>query len=142
MDWSEFVDAAGAISWLCYVGTADADGNPHVAPVAPGFEEGVIWFATRRASRKARNLAENPGVAFHWPVGGGTGPGELAAWGTGAVHDSPEERRRIWHSGVMPYDLAGFFGSADNEDVVFVETTVRRARLLGPDFRARVWTPS
>lgn len=140
MEWSEFVEAASSISWLCYVGTADADGAPHVAAVAPGFEEGVIWFATRRASKKARNLAVNPAVAFHWPVGGTSGPGELAARGTASVHAGRDDVERIWHSGVMPYDLASFFAGPGNPDVVFVETAVRRARLLGPDFRSRVWT--
>ncbi len=142
MDWSEFVEAATAISWITYLATADSDGLPHVAPVAPGFQEGTIWFVTRRSSKKARNLAVNPEVAFHWPVGGGTGPGELAARGRATVLGDAGDRARLWTAGVVPYDLSSFFGSPDDPDVVFVSTAVRRARLLGPDFRPRVWTPA
>ena len=142
MRWSEFVDAAREISWITYVGTADERGRPHVAAVAPGFSEGVVWFATRASSRKAHNLARNSEVAFHWPVGVGRGPGELAAWGRAVVHFGDEECRRIWESGVMSYDLEGFWESPENPDLVFVEAAVRRARLLGPDFVPRIWTPN
>jgi general stress protein 26 len=141
MDWDTFVDAATQTSWLTYVGTSDADGSPHVAVVAPGFTKGTVWFATRRQSRKYRNLMANPRAAFHWPVGMGTGPGELAAWGSAELHDSEDERRQLWSSGVMPYDLTQFFQTPDNPDLVFVEAPIRRARLLGPDFVARVWVP-
>lgn len=141
MHWSEFVAAAQEISWITYVATADDHGRPHVAAVAPGYSKGVVWFATRASSRKAKNLARNDEVAFHWPVGAGRGPGELAAWGRAIVHTGDDERRRIWDSGVMPYDLAGFWQSPENPDLVFVETAIRRARLLGPDFVPQVWTP-
>lgn len=141
MRWEAFVQAAREISWITYIGTADAAGTPHVAVVAPGFTEGRLWFVTRSGSKKCRNLAVNPGAAFHWPVDSGTGPGELACWGNATLHDSDDERHRLWESGIMPYDLAGFFGSPDNPSVVFVEVEVIRARLLGPDFVPRVWRP-
>ena len=141
MDWDTFVAAATQISWLTYVGTSDSEGNPHVAVVAPGFTAGTVWFATRRQSKKCRNLKANPKVAFHWPVGTGQGPGEVAAWGDADLHDSETERRELWDSGVMPYDLAQFFQSPDNPDLVFVESSITRARLLGPDFVSRVWRP-
>ena len=141
MDWDTFVAAATEISWLTYVGTSDSEGNPHVAVVAPGFTEGTVWFATRRQSKKHRNLTANPKAAFHWPVGLGTGPGELAAWGSVELHDSEAERQRLWDSGVMPYDLAQFFQSPDNPDLVFVESNIARARLLGADFVPQVWVP-
>lgn len=65
MTWDEFVQAARDINWITYLGTAGADGRPHVAPVSLGFTEGTIWFATYGASRKARNIRQNPDVAFH-----------------------------------------------------------------------------
>ena len=141
MDWDAFVEAATQTSWLTYVGTSDREGNPHVAVVAPGFTHGTVWFATRRRSKKCRNLLVNPKVAFHWPVGLGQGPGELAAWGRAELHDSQRERRSLWDSGVMPYDLAQFFQTPDNPDLVFVESPIRRARLLGADFVSDIWTP-
>jgi general stress protein 26 len=141
MQWAEFHEAARAISWLAYLGTADADGRPHVSVVSPGLEtEGTIWFATRSSSKKARNIAVNPPVAFHWPVGG-QGPGELVARGTATIHGAQEDRDRLWDAGVVPFDLAGFFGSKENPDLVFVEVAVERARLLGPEFIPLVWTP-
>lgn len=142
MDWDEFTDAARAISWITYVGTADRHGRPHVAAVAPGFTFGAVWFATRAGSKKWRNLLDNPRLGFHWPVGGGTGPGELAAWGAAVTHEGAEERNRIWDAGILPYDLDGFFGSRDNPDVVFVEAVIERARLLGPDHVPQVWSSS
>jgi general stress protein 26 len=139
MEWHEVVDAAQRSGWTTYVGTADRAGRPHVAVVAPGFREGTVWFATRRSSKKCRNLRDNAEVAFHWPVGSTEAPGELAAWGTAVIHDTDEARRSIWESGVMPYDLAGFFGQPDNPDLVFVEVALRRARLQ-TQHEARVWT--
>ncbi len=142
MDWDRFVDAARSIAWIAYLGTADERGRPHVSAVAPGFAPGSIWFATRQSSRKFRNLSHNSRAAFHWPVGGGTGPGELIARGTGSLFTSLEDRRRLWDSGVLPYDPTGFWGSAENEDLAFVEVEVSSARLLGPGGKAERWVRS
>lgn len=141
MEWSEFGEAAAAISWVAYLGTVDAAGNPHVSVVSPGLgTEGIIWFATRISSRKYRNLSADPRVAFHWPVGG-QGPGELIAHGAASTHAEQDDRDRLWEAGVLAYDPAGFWGSKDNPDLAFVEVAVARARLLGPDFVPRVWVP-
>ena len=138
MDWRELVDAAEAISWTTYLGTVSGDGRPHVSVVAPGFTDGSVWFATNRGSKKLRNLRENPGAAFHWPVGQG-GPGELVASGSARIHDSAGDRRRLWDARVLGYDMAAFFGSADNSSLVFVEVLVESARLLGPGHTAERW---
>ena len=102
MTWDEFVQGAKAVSWLVYVGTSEPNGRPHVAPVAPGFTDNTIWFATRTGSQKFRNLSENPRAAFHWPVGGTEGPGELFARGTATLHTALEDRQRLWSAGVLP----------------------------------------
>jgi general stress protein 26 len=140
MEWDEVVDAATRSGWTTYIGTADAAGVPHVAVVAPGFTDGTVWFVTRASSKKLRNLRENTGVAFHWPVGNAAAPGELAAWGAATLHDSDDELRTLWDAGIMSYDLNGFFGSPDETDAVFVEVAVQRARLQ-TQHGARVWTP-
>lgn len=134
MDWARFVEAATATSWLTYLGTADVAGRSHVSVVAPGFSDGSVWFATRTESKKFGNISENPQVGFHWPVGG-SGPGELAAWGVATIQPK-DEHHRIWDAGIFTYDLAQFFGSPDSPALAFVEVAIDRARLLGPDFSA------
>jgi general stress protein 26 len=142
LTWEEFADAAESISWVTHVATVGRDGRPHVAVVAPGLsEEGRLWFATRRRSQKAHNLVANGEVAFHWPVTTGSGPGELFARGVARIHDTDEARRRLWNR-VLPYDMTTFWGSPDNPDLMFVETRVTRAVLIGPEFTKRVWVPS
>ncbi len=141
LTWSEVADAAEAISWITYVASVGRDGRPHVAVVAPGLaEEGRIWFATRRGTQKHHNLIANGEVSFHWPVTTGSGPGELFARGVARLHDTSGARTRLWNR-VLPYDMAAFWESPHNPDLVFVETRVTRASLLGPEFVRRVWLP-
>lgn len=140
LTWTEFADAARACGWTTYVSTADHDGRPHVAVVAPALgEEGVVWFATRPGTRKLLNLRRNAGVAFHWPIGAQGAPGELWAHGRATIHEDADDRRRMWESGIMPYDLSAFFGSSDDENHLFVRVDIESATLLGPDFVKRRW---
>ena len=142
LGWIEFVDGAKACGWMAYVGTVDGRGRPHVAVVSPGYgDEGTVWFGTRPGSTKLRNLRSNPGVAMHWPIGARDAPGECFARGTATLHEGLDARRRVWQSGVMPYDLAQFFGSPDNEDHLFVEVTLTSASILGPNFVRQRWAP-
>jgi general stress protein 26 len=141
MEWSEFVEAATTTSWFTYLGTADAAGHPHVSMVAPGFTEATIWVATRPSSKKYRNLAENPAVAFHWPAQPG-GPGELFASGGATLRASAADRHELWVSGVMPYDLHQFWSGPDDQDLAIVEVRIARAGLTGPDLVTRRWHPT
>ena len=134
MEWRDVASAVDELGWPAFLGTVDADSRPHVSVVAPGLTDGSIWFATRRGTRKLANIAANPHVFIHWPVGG-EGPGEFYVRGTASVHDSTEARHRLWTEANLPYDPDAFFGGADNEDVVFVEIAVTVAKLLGPDFK-------
>ena len=139
MAWEQVADAAEAISWVTYVATVRRDGRPHVAVVAPGLADpGRIWFATRRNTTKHRNLIANGEAAFHWPVTSGSGPGELFAHGVAKIHDSAGARARGWNK-VVPYDMTNFWGSADNPDLILIETTVERATLVGPEFTRSIW---
>jgi len=142
MTWEEVADAAQAISWITYTGTVGRDGRPHVAVVAPGLAEtGRVWFAIRRDIQMHRNLIANGEISFHWPVDTASGPGELFVRGVARLHDSDAARRKLWNVAV-PYDQTSFWGSPDNRDLIFVETRVTRASLMGPEFVRRVWTPS
>lgn len=48
------------------VATADAEGNPHVVPVCPVFDRGVICLGTDASTRKVRNLRQNPRIAVNF----------------------------------------------------------------------------
>ncbi|MDF1499872.1 MAG: pyridoxamine 5'-phosphate oxidase family protein [Anaerolineales bacterium] len=52
--------------WLA---TASTAGRPHVAPIWGLWFQGDFYFATDPASRKARNLAENPRANLHLESG-------------------------------------------------------------------------
>ena len=52
--------------WIC---TARPDGRPHSIPVWGFWIDGVLYFGTARASRKARNLTQNAAVSVHLESG-------------------------------------------------------------------------
>lgn len=45
------------------------DGRPHSIRVWGFWVDGALFFGTARASRKARNLAQNPAVSIHLESG-------------------------------------------------------------------------
>jgi PPOX class probable F420-dependent enzyme len=49
---------------FAHLATVLPDGSPHGVPVWAGIEDGRIVFFTQPASRKARNLANDPRVAI------------------------------------------------------------------------------
>lgn len=68
LDWS-WVDEQMAKSrnyWIC---STRPDGRPHAAPVWGVWHEGVLYFSTDPAARKARNLAASPEVVVHLESG-------------------------------------------------------------------------
>jgi hypothetical protein len=52
--------------WIC---TSRPDGRPHSIPVWGFWMDGTLYFGTARASRKARNLAQNAAVSIHLDSG-------------------------------------------------------------------------
>ncbi len=52
--------------WIC---TSRPDGRPHSIPVWGFWVDGALYFGTGRASRKARNLAQNSAVSVHLDSG-------------------------------------------------------------------------
>ena len=52
-----------------WVATCRPDGRPHVMPVWGVWADGMFTFSTDRFSRKARNLASNPGIVVHLESG-------------------------------------------------------------------------
>ena len=122
MDWS---DVAIHLTGQAHIATIRPDGTPHVAKVWPAIDGRTIWIGTRATSGKARNLRVNPRAALMFePAAEAYVSGEAEV-----VSDLPT-KQRIWDSGIFPYPLAGFFGSADRDDFVLLRFTPARAILM------------
>src|SRR2546427_10515105 len=52
--------------WIC---TSRPDGRPHSIPLWGMWVEGALYFGTARATRKSRNLLQNPPVSVHLESG-------------------------------------------------------------------------
>jgi len=63
--------------------TANSELEPHITPLGYVFHDGAIWFHGLRSGRRARDLAENPKVAFL--VDDGVGPGDEYTKRRGAI---------------------------------------------------------
>ena len=120
---------AARLSPWAHLATVGADGKPDVAPVHPCWEGDTLWVMSFRGSVKLRNLAANPNVAMHWQV---TEVGDgVELWGTAAVHDDLDTKRRLW-KGVFDYDLDLFSpgGPEGSPDTVFLAVQPERAVAL------------
>jgi general stress protein 26 len=118
----QWTDVATHLTGQAHIATVRADGSPHVAKVWPALDGETIWIGTRATSGKARNLRVNPEAALMFePQGEAYVSGEVEV-----ISDLPT-KQRIWDSGIFPYPLAGFFGSADRDDFVLLRFTPRRA---------------
>jgi general stress protein 26 len=129
MDLEQIKEAAKQLSPLAHLATVGADGEPDVVPIHPAWEGDVLWAAIGSNSVKARNVSANPKVALHWQV---TEVGDgVEMWGTAAVWDDLETKRRLWN-GVFDYDLNQFApgGPDDSPDAAFLAITPTRALVL------------
>jgi general stress protein 26 len=112
MDLAQVKEEAKRLSPWAHLATVGADGEPDVVPIHPAWEGDVMWAMVHTGSTKARNVAANPKVALHWQVGA-EGDG-VEVWGTAAVHDDLDTKRRLW-TGVFDYNLDDFSqGGPDN----------------------------
>ncbi len=124
MHWDELAGQLAAAG-LATAATSNANGQPHVSVVATAVEGDGLWFLTSLTSGKAKNLAENRRIALLWRPQAEiylTADVEL-------VHDGAE-KSRVWHSGLLPYDPAGFFGSPDNPDLVLIRVKPTAATVV------------
>ncbi|MFT6293554.1 MAG: general stress protein 26 [Ilumatobacter sp.] len=120
---------ATRLSPWAHLATVGADGEPDVVPVHPCWDGGTLWTMVGVDSVKARNVADNNKVAFHWQV---TENGDgVEVWGTGEVFIDIETKQRMW-TDVFDYDLSAFApGGPDNSpDTAFLAVTVNRALVL------------
>ena len=63
--------------------TANLEAQPHITPLGFVFHDGAIWFHALQSGRRARDLAENPKVAFL--VDDGVAPGDTYDKRRGAI---------------------------------------------------------
>jgi general stress protein 26 len=120
---------ATRLSPWAHLATVGADGEPDVVPVHPCWDGGTLWTMVGVDSVKARNVADNNKVAFHWQV---TENGDgVEVWGTGEVFIDIETKQRMW-TDVFDYDLSAFApGGPDNSpDTAFLAVAVNRALVL------------
>jgi hypothetical protein len=105
--------------------------------VGLAFGDRDLTMATHRRTQKARNLTANGQVALHWPLGNHP---QVFMRATARVLADPDEVAVRWSAGGFPYDLASFFGSPDNPELLFAVLSPTRAsvqRAFGQ--RPEVW---
>jgi PPOX class probable F420-dependent enzyme len=120
---------ASRLSPWAHLATVGADGDPDVVPVHPAWDGDTMWVMVGADSVKVRNVAAHPKVALHWQV---TEAGDgVEIWGTAAVHDDLDTKRRLW-DGVFDYDLNLFApgGPEDSPATVFLSVEPERALAL------------
>lgn len=117
--WEQIVEGLDRIA---QVATVSADGEPHVARVAPVREGTMLWIFTRASSAKARNVAASGRMALLWASGA-----EVYVWGRAELIDDPVDKARLWARHDLAFDPAGFFGSVDDPDFVLVRVEAERA---------------
>jgi general stress protein 26 len=113
--WAELTSH---MTGLAHLATASADGGPRVAVVSAVAHESGILLSTFRSSAKARNMAENPRASIMWTPGP-----ELYVQTTAELLHDAETKHWLWNSGLLPYNPADFFGTADNPEMVVVKLT-------------------
>ena len=69
------------------------------------------------------NLRRNPQASMMWQGNSA----ETYVWGNARLVDDAAAKQHAWGSGLFPYDMAGFFSSADSPDWLLVEVTPTRA---------------
>jgi len=74
LPWSRPRDllAAGALArgGTCFLGTVRPDGRPHAAGVGAAWHDGDLYFQCGPSTRKARNVAANPGCTMSMSLPG------------------------------------------------------------------------
>ena len=131
MDIESMVEQSKRLGVWAHLATVSASGTPYVSPVHPCWEGSTLWTMLGVNSVKAKNIAQNPKVSYHWQVGPETGFDSLMVWGTGEVFSDLETKRRLW-TGVFDYDLNEFApgGPDDSPDTAFMALTVTKGVLL------------
>ena len=81
----------GPDRFTCWLTTVNADGRPHVMPLGVLWVDGAFCFTSGAATRKSRNLAQNPRCA----IAVATHDFDLVVEGTAAKVTDPAKLERI-----------------------------------------------
>jgi general stress protein 26 len=135
LTWDDVVAAARRIGREAFVASVDEHHRPHLALVWVVTAGGSLYFVSDRTAPKARNLATNPEVAVHWPVGGDDGEGDqLFVRGRARFEEDAERRSALWDSALWD-DLSRWYPGPQAPELAFVEIVPRSASLT-PDWGA------
>lgn len=114
---------------FAYVATTGDDGEPHLAPVAVNWVDDDIVAFVLAASRKVRNVRQNPRATVHFAVGESTGWDSCIVWGEATIVDQTPGRIALWDR--MGYDLRAFEpGGPESDNHVFLVVRPVRASIL------------
>lgn len=114
---------------FAYIATCGSDNEPHLAPVAVNWIDDRIAAFVLSASRKVRNVRQNPRATVHFSVGENTGWDSCIVWGEARIADTTSERLELWDR--MGYDLRAFEpGGPESDDHVFLLIDPVRATIL------------
>lgn len=114
---------------IAYLATANASGEPHVAPTAVAWHDDVVLTFVRTDSRKVRNLRVNHRMAIHYSVAQSSNWDSCIIWGDVTIVDSNEGRSALWDK--MGYDLSPFEPGGPTADThVFLRLEPTKAVIL------------
>jgi nitroimidazol reductase NimA-like FMN-containing flavoprotein (pyridoxamine 5'-phosphate oxidase superfamily) len=114
---------------FAYLATNGSDGEPHLAPVAVNWIHDAIVTFVLSASRKVRNVKQNPRATVHFAVSEGTGWDSCIVWGNARIVDTTAGRLELWDR--MGYDLRAFEpGGPESDNHVFLVIEPVRASIL------------
>jgi general stress protein 26 len=138
--WDDLVAAVTRAGDGVFLATADPDGRPHVAFVAPGWADQCLWISTFASSQKAANLRRRPDVAMTCNPSPDV---NVLIRAVARCVDDPAEIAERWAEGVLPYDPSAFFSGPDDPEALFVELRPTYASIhsLAPG-PIRRWRPS
>ena len=125
MDWSDVIPH---LTGYAHLATADATGVPHVSRVATVERDGDLVFFSNWSSKKVRNIAANPRVSIMFaPMA------EAYLQGPVDLVDDHDAKSELWNSGLLSYDPAAFFQTAENPDLVLVVVHPASASVMTMD---------
>ena len=131
MELAEIIEASKRMGEWAHIGTVSPSGTPYVTPVHPCWDGDTLWTMCGTDSVKAKNVAANPKITYHWQVSPDTEFDSLMVWGNATVHADLETKKRLWE-GVFDYDLNAFApgGPEDSEGTGFMALEPTRAIML------------